>query len=45
MISAGDLIMIDFINIKSFYKSKKFKVQLYLTKDHYSKKFGYTQTY
>ncbi len=28
--------------IKSLYKSKKFNVHLYLTKDHLSKKFGYT---
>ena len=28
--------------INSLYKSKKFNVHLYLTKDHLSKKFGYT---
>ena len=28
--------------VKSFYNSKKFDVHLYLTKDHFSKKFGYT---
>jgi len=28
--------------VKSFYNSKKSDVYLYLTKDHFSKKFGYT---